>query len=119
MFARTFRRISDESSGTAIQREQEFALLAADGCPEAVAVVDRYEMYADERLKRLPDAFEQCNCRGDMQTVAARYAYDILDERKPIRWYPWDDELLERLGDDATYGDLVRELKAKPLRRNE
>ncbi len=98
------------------QRDRLFAfsLSAAEGCPEATAVVNYDGMYEEDRLRRLPTAFEQCDCNGDMDTLAAYYVRSTLENHKPIRWYPWDDALVERLGEHGTYGDLVRVLAEKP-----
>ncbi len=49
-----------------------------------------------------------------MDTLAAfLWRQSIEDDMKPVRWHLWDEELVQQLGDDATYADLVQALIAK------
>ena len=70
-------------------------------------------MHETERLMRVPDAFEQCGCDGDMETLAAIYWHADRGNLKPIRWLPWDPAVAAALGDDATYEELVKAIAAK------
>lgn len=89
-------------------------LVAARGCPEAVRFLDR-GMSLGERLLRVSDPFETCSCKGDMDTMAALLWFMALHDQVPIRWHPWDEELVRSLGDDATYGELAKVLTQKYL----
>jgi hypothetical protein len=100
-------------------REREEGLrksvfVAAEGCPEAVRFLDR-GMSIGERLLRVPDAFEKCSCKGDMDTMAALIWFMALEDQVPIRWYPWDEELVRSMGDDATYAELAKVLTERYL----
>jgi hypothetical protein len=90
-------------------------LVPAEGCSEAVEVATYPTMSPGNRLKRLPDAFEQCGCDGDMDTLAALYWFQTFEGHVPLRWHAWDDALAEQLGDDATYAELARVLTERYL----
>lgn len=89
------------------QRLREASLSAAAGCPGAVDLVNLPGMHGPERLERLADIFERCQCSGDMQTLAALYWWMTFERSRPARWLPWDPALAAQLGDDATYEQLV------------
>jgi hypothetical protein len=89
--------------------------LPAKGCPEAEKLAERPSMSPGERLRRIPDAFEKCSCKGDMDTTAALLWFMALENQVPIRWHPWDEELVRSMGDDATYAELAKVLTERYL----
>jgi hypothetical protein len=99
--------------GECKERDRELVqsvFVAAEGCPEAAELFDQLFTFPGDRLSRVPDVFEKCSCKGDMDTTAALLWFMALENQVPIRWHPWDEELVRSMGDDATYAELARVL---------
>jgi hypothetical protein len=100
------------------ERERELVqsvFVAAEGCPEATELFDQLFKFPGDRLSRVPDAFEKCSCKGDMDTTAALLWFMALEDQVPVRWHPWDEELIHSMGDDATYAELAKVLTERYL----
>jgi hypothetical protein len=113
-FRHATQRNPYETDGRWVFRSTALGAAVADGCDEAVMLARNSAMFGYERLQRVPEAFERCGCRGDMDTLAAIYWEQSVQPRmKPIRWFPWDEALVQQLGEDATYAELVAAIQAK------
>lgn len=109
-FAEATRRPANSSRELQAKWINDFlasVVAAAGDCSQAVEVSQIPGMSPAQRLARVPDAFEKCACRGDMETTAALYWFAWFDGYKPIRWHPWDEALVASLGDDASYAELA------------